>query len=183
MNIRHVLLADAAAPNILSACSVTPQATPTAPAARTAKPAPDPPATPAAPKPTTGSAFAGSTLPHFLDSQNPLARDRSVYFGFDDYVMTPEYAPLIERHGRFLVQHPAVAIRIEGNTDERSSAAYNLALSQRRAEAVLRALKIYGFRESQMEAVRYGEEKPKSTSRDDSAWSQNRRADLAYPGR
>ena len=127
--------------------------------------------------------MAGSALPAYLDPQSPLSRERSVYFSYDDYAVTSEYTPLIERHGKFLAEHPAVAIRIEGNTDERGSAEYNLALGQRRAEAVLRALKLFGVKDTQMEAVSYGEEKPKATGHDESSWSQNRRADLAYPSK
>ncbi|MFZ2650447.1 MAG: OmpA family protein, partial [Burkholderiaceae bacterium] len=84
-------------------------------------------------------------------------------------------------HGKYLGSKPQLAIRIEGNADERGSAEYNLALGQRRAEAVLHALKLFGVRDSQMEAVSWGEERPKLISHDESAWAQNRRADLAYP--
>jgi peptidoglycan-associated lipoprotein len=184
MNFRHALFsaAAAAASAFLAACSTAPPAT--APSTTTsAAPAPAPMPTPAAPKPAAGANVATAALPAYLDPQNPLSRDRSIYFAFDDYAVSTEYAPLIERHGQFLAQHPTVAIRIEGNSDERGSAEYNLSLGQRRAEAVLRALKIYGVKESQMEAVSYGEEKPKAVGHDESAWSQNRRADLAYPSK
>ena len=187
MNLRHALLAATALPVFLAACSSTPPAgsAAAASAATTSVPAkPSAPATPvAAPKPTTAGGVAGSALPAYLDPQSPLSRERSVYFSYDDYAVTSEYTPLIERHGKFLAEHPAVAIRIEGNTDERGSAEYNLALGQRRAEAVLRALKLFGAKDTQMEAVSYGEEKPKATGHDESSWSQNRRADLAYPSK
>jgi peptidoglycan-associated lipoprotein len=180
MNLRHALLAATAVPIFLAACSSTPPSA--APTSVLAKPAA--PATPvAAPKPTTAGGVAGSVLPAYLDAQSLLSRERSVYFGYDDDAVTSQYTPLIERHGKFLAEHPGVAIRIEGNTDERGSAEYNLALGQRRAEAVLRALQLYGMRGTQMEAVSYGEEKPKATGHDESTWSQNRRADLAYPSK
>lgn len=106
---------------------------------------------------------------------------RSVYFEFDDSAVKNEDLGLIERHGKYLSSQPALAIRIEGNADERGSAEYNLALGQRRAESVVRALRIYGIKDTQMEPVSYGEEKPMAQGHDESAWSQNRRADLVYP--
>lgn len=187
MNLRYVLIAATALPVFLAACSSTPRAAPTAPvsAPPTSLPATAiaPAAPPASPRTAVAASIAGSALPAYLDPQSPMSRDRSVYFGYDDYAVASEYTPLIERHGKFLAEHPAVAIRIEGNTDERGSAEYNLALGQRRAEAVQRALKLYGVRDTQMEAVSYGEEKPKAAGQDESSWSQNRRADLAYPSK
>ena len=78
---------------------------------------------------------------------------------------------------------PAVSIKIEGNTDERGGAEYNLALGQKRAEAVSRALKIFGVKDAQMEAVSFGKEKPKVLGHDDASYAQNRRADLDYPAK
>lgn len=185
MNLRQFLFAATVAPLFLAACSSTP-ITPAPPAAtRTVGPAaaPAPAATAASPKPASSGTVASAALPEYLDPQNPLSRDRSVFFGFDEYVITPDSTPLIERHGKFLAQHAAVHIRIEGNTDERGGAEYNLALGQRRSEAVLKALKIYGVKDSQMEAVSYGKERPKASGHDESAWAQNRRADLVYPNK
>jgi peptidoglycan-associated lipoprotein len=76
-----------------------------------------------------------------------------------------------------------VSIKIEGNTDERGGAEYNLALGQKRAEAVSRALKIFGVKDAQMEAVSFGKEKPKVLGHDDASYAQNRRADLDYPAK
>lgn len=183
MNLRQFLLTAAVTPLFLAACSSTP-VTPAPPStARTVGPATAPaPATSAAsPKPATSGTVASTALPEYLDPKNPLSRDRSVFFGFDEFVVTPEYAPLIERHGKFLAQHSTVPIRIEGHTDERGGAEYNLALGQRRSEAVLKALRIYGVKDSQMEAVSYGKESPKASGHDETAWAQNRRADLVYP--
>ena len=99
----------------------------------------------------------------------PLSTQRSVYFEFDDSTVRKSDFGLIERHGKFQISHPTVAIRVEGNSDERGSAEYNLALGQRRAEAVAHALKIYGLKDSQMEAVSYGEEKPHAQGHDETA--------------
>ena len=70
---------------------------------------------------------------------------------------------------------------MEGNADERGSAEYNLALGQKRAEAVVKALKIYGAKDGQLEAVSWGEERPVASGHDEAAWAQNRRADIVYP--
>jgi peptidoglycan-associated lipoprotein len=168
----------------LGACSSTPVAPPPAPkpVAVVAPPPPKPATPPAAlPAPAPVSTVTTVTLPEYLNPKSELYSGRSLYFDFDKAVVKPEYTPLIERHGKFLVANPKVHIRIEGNTDERGSAEYNLALGQRRAAAVLNSLKLYGVPESQMEAVSWGEEKPKVTGHDESAWAQNRRADLQYP--
>jgi len=82
-----------------------------------------------------------------------------------------------ERHDKFLTSMPNLAIRIEGNTDERAE--YHLALGQKRAEAVRKVLEIYGVKGSQLEAVSWGSERPKTQGHDETAWAQNRRADLS----
>jgi peptidoglycan-associated lipoprotein len=169
---------------LLGACSSTP-VQPTAPAqpvvATAPTPAPATPPTPAAPKPAAASTVATVTLPAYLDPKSAISTTRSVYFDFDNYSIKPEFSALVEQHGKYLASQPALAIKIEGNADERGSAEYNLALGQKRAQAVLKALKIYGAKDSQMEAVSWGKEKPKAAGHDESAWAQNRRADLQYP--
>lgn len=171
----------------LGACS----STPIAPAPISSKPpvavaaapatAPTPAAPAAAPRPTPASAVATVSLPEYLDPKSPISSQRSVYFDFDVFSIRNEDTPLIERHGRFLASHPAVQVKIEGNTDERGGVEYNLALGQKRAESVLRALRIYGVKDAQMEAISWGESKPRAAGHDESAWAQNRRADLQYP--
>jgi peptidoglycan-associated lipoprotein len=124
---------------------------------------------------------AAVTLAAHLDPKSAISTQRSVYFDFDEYSIKSEYSGLIERHGKYLASKPTLAIKVEGNADERGGAEYNLALGQKRAEAVLRALKIYGVKDAQMEAVSWGKERPKATGHDEAAWAQNRRADLVYP--
>ena len=161
-------------------CSSTPLApTSTATPVATAAPQTPPPSTAA----SSAAAPTGSVLPEYLDPNSPLARQRSVYFDYDDFSIKPEYVSMLERHGRYLTGRPALAIRIEGNADERGSAEYNLALGQKRAQAVLKALELYGVKDSQMEAVSWGKERPKATGHDEAAWAENRRADLVYPQR
>ena len=122
-------------------------------------------------------------LPAYLDPNSSIYKNRSVYFDFDKYAVKAEFNDLIADHGKFLAANPNVAIKVEGNTDERGGAEYNLALGQKRAQAVITALKVYGVKDSQMEAVSYGKEKPKATGSDDASRAQNRRADLAYPSK
>lgn len=170
---------------LLGACSNTPVATPAPMPITAAVPAPvaQPAPATAAAKPTPSSTVAAVSLPAYLDPKNDISTGRSVYFDFDMALVKPEFSSLVERHGKFLTSNPKVAIKIEGNTDERGSAEYNLALGQKRAEALRQALKIYGVKETQMEAVSWGSEKPKAAGQNESAWAQNRRADLQYPNR
>lgn len=129
------------------------------------------------------STVASVTIPAYLDPKNELSTKRSVYFDYDDFSIKKDYVAVVERHGKFLAANPKVAIKIEGHTDERGGTEYNLALGQKRAEATLRALMVYGVKDAQMEAVSWGKESPKATGHDESAWAQNRRADLQYPNK
>jgi len=123
------------------------------------------------------------TLPPYLDPKSSISTARSIYFALDDYSVSSDFNALVERQGRFLASSPKIAVKIEGNADERGGAECNLALGQKRAEAVLRALRIYGAEDSQMEAVSWGDTKPKAPGHDEAAWAQNRRADLQYPSK
>lgn len=145
-------------------------------------------ATPVAPKSTPPTSIASPVAPvvvkpAYLDAANPLSQKRSVYFDYDNFAVKSDYQGLIEMHGKFLSGNPKVSIRVEGNADERGSAEYNLALGQKRAEAVVKALKVFGVREDQMEAVSWGEEKPADAAHTETAYAKNRRADIVYPSR
>ncbi|MET0961523.1 MAG: peptidoglycan-associated lipoprotein Pal [Noviherbaspirillum sp.] len=113
------------------------------------------------------------------DPQGVLAK-RSIYFDLDSYTIKDEFKPVLEAHARFLNTNKGRQILIQGNTDERGGREYNLALGQKRAEAVRRAMTLLGVQESQMEAVSFGKEKPKALGSDEAAWAENRRADIAY---
>jgi len=126
----------------------------------------------------TGKTRPGSIL---TDPNSPLSK-RSIYFDFDRYDVKDEYRPLIEAHARYLRDNGQAKMLIQGNTDERGSREYNLALGQRRSEAIKRMLMLLGAREDQVEAVSLGEEKPKAQGSDEAAWSQNRRGDILYQG-
>jgi len=121
---------------------------------------------------------AKSTDP--LDDPASVLAKRSVYFDLDKYEVKDEFKPVIEAHGKYLSSHPNRKVVIQGNTDERGGSEYNLALGQKRAEAVRRALAAAGAKDGQMEAVSFGKEKPKASGSTEAAWAENRRADLAY---
>lgn len=113
------------------------------------------------------------------DPQGVLAK-RSVYFDLDSYTVKGEYKQVVENHARYLKANPNRKVIIQGNTDERGGAEYNLALGQKRAEAVRRSLSLLGVSESQLEAVSLGKEKPKAVGSNEEAWAENRRADIVY---
>jgi peptidoglycan-associated lipoprotein len=113
------------------------------------------------------------------DPQGILAK-RSIYFDLDSYIVKDEFRPVIEAHARYLTSNRARRVAIQGHTDERGGSEYNLALGQKRAEAVRQALTLLGVSEAQMEAVSFGKEKPKAFGSDESAWAENRRADITY---
>ncbi|MBM3406577.1 MAG: peptidoglycan-associated lipoprotein Pal [Betaproteobacteria bacterium] len=113
------------------------------------------------------------------DPNNPLSR-RSIFFDFDSFVVKDEFRPILEAHARFLVSNPTRKVVLQGNTDDRGSREYNIALGQKRADAVRRAMVALGVAENQMEAVSFGEERPKNAGTDESALAENRRVDIAY---
>jgi len=112
---------------------------------------------------------------------SPLSK-RSIFYDFDKYDVKPEYRPLVEAHAQFLRDNSGLKILIQGNTDERGSREYNIALGQRRADGVKKMMILLGVSEVQIEAVSLGEEKPRAQGSTEDAYSQNRRSDILYPG-
>ncbi|WP_233882691.1 peptidoglycan-associated lipoprotein Pal [Paraburkholderia flagellata] len=125
------------------------------------------------------NAVAQVNVDELNNPNSPLAK-RSVYFDFDSYAVKDDYQSLLQAHAQYLKTHPERHVLIQGNTDERGTSEYNLALGQKRAESVRRALSLMGVPDSQMEAVSLGKEKPVATGHDEASWAQNRRADLVY---
>ncbi|MDE2618387.1 MAG: peptidoglycan-associated lipoprotein Pal [Burkholderiales bacterium] len=114
-------------------------------------------------------------------SQAAIANvSRLVYFDYDSYVIKPEFQALIEAHAGYIKAERSRKVVIEGHTDERGGREYNLALGQRRAEAVRRALVLLGVADSQIEAVSFGKEKPVEQGSSEAAWAKNRRAEIRY---
>ena len=124
-------------------------------------------------------AQAGRGLDPLNDPNNALAK-RSVFFDFDSFVVKSEYQPVVQTHGSFLGTNKQRRVTVEGHTDERGGREYNLALGQKRAEAVKQRLMLLGVTDAQIETVSFGEEKPRGTGAGEDAWAQNRRADLNY---
>jgi len=117
-----------------------------------------------------------------LRDPNNILSKRSVYFEYDSFTVSEQYKPLIEAHARYLVANRNARMTMQGNTDERGSREYNIALGQKRADAVRRMLTLLGAQEAQIETVSLGKEKPKNPGHDEVAWAENRRADMVYAG-
>ena len=104
---------------------------------------------------------------------------RIVYFDFDSYVVKDEFRGVVEAHAKQLVLDRKKRMSLEGHTDERGGREYNLALGQKRSEAVLKALTLLGANDAQLEAVSFGKERPAAQGSDEAAWAKNRRVELA----
>jgi peptidoglycan-associated lipoprotein len=113
------------------------------------------------------------------DPKGVLAK-RSVYFDFNKYDVKAEDKPVVEAHAKYLNTNKSRKVVIQGNTDERGGSEYNLALGQKRAEAVRKSMSLLGVSDGQLEAVSFGKEKPKAEGHDEAAWAENRRADIVY---
>ncbi|MEO7885598.1 MAG: peptidoglycan-associated lipoprotein Pal [Polaromonas sp.] len=110
----------------------------------------------------------------------PANTTKVIYFDFDSYVVKPEFQGAIESHAKYLTANKSRKMAIEGHTDERGGREYNLALGQKRAEAVRRALGLLGVADAQVEAVSFGKEKPAAAGSDEESMAKNRRAELNY---
>lgn len=133
-------------------------------------------------KPDTGVSTApigGAYGPADLD-RDACLKNRSVYFDYDSDVTKPEFQSSISCHAKYLRDRPSARMRLEGNTDERGSREYNLALGERRARSVSSAMQAMGASSSQINVVSYGEERPECRESNESCWKQNRRVDINY---
>lgn len=110
----------------------------------------------------------------------PAPQARSVYFDLDRYTIRTDGQPIVRSHSEFLNKNRNQHVLLQGNTDERGTAEYNLALGQRRSEAVKNAMTALGVNTSQIEAVSFGKEKPKAQGSNEAAWAENRRVDFVY---
>lgn len=115
-----------------------------------------------------------------LDAAGPAGVGRVIYFDYDSFSIKPEYQALVDQHARFLQASRQRSVMLDGHTDERGSREYNLALGQKRAEAVRRALTLVGVQDAQVEAVSFGEEKPAAAGNSEDSHAQNRRVEIRY---
>ena len=164
-----------AAALLLAGCAKKPTTAPEAPAR-------EPVRSVAGTTSATGTSDAGQAQRLAAAAEAEAARRNRILFDFDSAEIRPEFAPVIAAHGKRLATDRTLRVRLEGNTDERGSAEYNIALGERRAQSVKRALQLQGASEAQLTTVSYGEERPVAEGHDEQAWAQNRRVDIVYTG-
>lgn len=139
--------------------------------------------------PSTSSSSSGSdasttastpVAPVQATTSAPMAADvpRIIYFDFDSYLVKEEFQPVVQANAQLLTGTPTRRMAVEGHADERGSSEYNLALGQKRAEAVVKSLTLLGVRTDQIEPVSYGEERPAADGSSEEAWAKNRRVEL-----
>jgi peptidoglycan-associated lipoprotein len=123
-----------------------------------------------------GSALNGSATA----GPQASAKNRTVYFDYDQDSIKAEYRQVIADNGKYLAANPTAKVRLEGHTDERGSREYNIGLGERRAQAVKQALLLQGAGASQLSTVSYGEERPAATGSDEESWGLNRRVEIVF---
>ena len=169
---------------LLAACATSPETQPAAPVegapGGAAKPGAAVESKPVAPV-EAGKAGGLSPFAALKDPASPLSK-RSVYFDYDKFDVKEEYRPLVEAHAKFLRDNPTAKMLIQGNADERGSREYNVGLGQRRSDSLKKMLSLLGVKDSQMESVSLGEEKPVCNEHDEECWAKNRRDDMLYNG-
>ena len=172
---------------LLAGCSSTPKDEGAKVEERTPVAAETKPTQPVRPEtgPTTGTtrpeAVSRDPLAALKDPNNILSR-RSVFFDYDSNAVKEEFKPLVTAHANFISQQRQQRMTIQGNTDERGSREYNLALGQRRADAVKQMMTLLGAPSASIETVSFGEEKPRAQGNTEQAYAENRRADIVYQG-
>jgi len=129
---------------------------------------------------TSGADAATGWTGHPLDDPAKLTSTRVIHFDFDRSEIKSEYQAIVIAHGEYLAQHSSQTVTIEGHCDERGSREYNIALGERRANAVKRLLMAQGATSGQITTVSYGEERPVAMASNETAWAENRRAVFAY---
>jgi len=131
--------------------------------------------------PIGGAAAGGAGAAALRDPNNILSK-RSVLFEYDSFVVKDEYRPMIEAHAKYLQANKSARATLQGHADERGTREYNIALGQKRADAVKKMMLLLGATELQVETVSFGEEKPKVDGHDEGAWAQNRRVEILHAG-
>ena len=127
-----------------------------------------------------GTDYTVSYAKNAINDPDNILSNKIIYFDFDSSQIRDEYVELVKHHGKYLALHSGVSIRLEGHTDERGSREYNVALADRRAQAVKKLLLFQGASSDQVDIISYGEEKPAVFGSDEESWALNRRAELVY---
>ena len=128
------------------------------------------------------SAGQQSVTANPLKDPNNILSKRSIYYDLDKSDVKAEYKPMVEAHSKYLTSNKDAKVTVQGNTDERGSREYNIALGNRRADSVKNMMNVYGVSNSQIETVSFGEEKPRAACHDESCWKENRRSDIVHQG-
>lgn len=132
---------------------------------------------------TTGTLQTGTLTQSDLDAQaaqSKALQDKSVYFDYDEFEVKPEYRSIVQQQADFMNSHPGDVVTLQGNTDERGSNEFNLALGDKRASAVRKVLMLSGIADSRINTVSYGEEKPRLSCHAENCWKENRRVDFVH---
>ena len=137
-------------------------------------------ATPSGIDPRSVTTVDTTSSSDMTQEQQGLLAKRVIYFDLDSYIIKDEFQPVVEAHANNLRTNRDRRVILQGHTDERGSREYNLALGQKRAEAVRKSLSLLGVADNQMEAISFGEEKPGSLGSDEAAWAENRRTEIIY---
>ena len=178
----HRLLISALFASLLAACGTTPTTDSGAPVESRNVGATTPGAATSGTSTGNVAGTATGAQGNQLHDPNSILSKRSVYFEFDSYAVSDSYKALIEAHARYLQGDKSGRMTIQGNTAERGSREYNIALGQRRADAVKKMMLLMGATDAQIETVSFGAEKPHNAGHDESAWTENRRDDFVYRG-
>jgi peptidoglycan-associated lipoprotein len=152
-----------------------------APASSATAPAPGA-TTSGAPSGAIAGAPGGPYSRAALRDPNNILSKRSIYFDFDEYAIKDQFRPIIEAHAKYLQVNRDARVTLQGHTDERGTREYNIALGQRRADAVKKMMVLLGAQEIQIETVSFGKEKPRREGHDETAWAENRRVDIVHAG-
>ena len=129
---------------------------------------------------TGSSSTGGAETNALMDDPNSMLATRVLYFDFDKSNVRSEFNDLLAAHAKYLAANANASIVLEGHADERGSREYNVAFSEKRAIAVQQILTVQGARNSQVDVVGYGEERPAASGHDESAWRVNRRVEMVY---
>jgi peptidoglycan-associated lipoprotein len=179
----HKWIIGAALLALIAGCSSTPEKTEAPVEERAVTPATTTSGATTSGATTSGVTGTATGLPTLhKDPTNILAKQRSVYFDYDQFVIKDEFRPMLEAHAKYLQANKGLKITIQGNTDERGTREYNIALGQKRADTVKKTLLLLGVTEIQIETVSFGKEKPRREGHDETSWAENRRADIVYVG-
>ena len=129
-----------------------------------------------------GAVTGTNTGANPLKDPNNILSKRAIYFEFDSFTVSDQYKPIVEAHAKYLQGNRQARVALQGNADERGSREYNIALGQKRADAVKRMMTLMGVQDVVVETVSFGEEKPRNAGHDEASWAENRRVDIVYAG-